>query len=278
MSVRRFPDVHPLTRKSFIGGLAAVVAAGGQAAERGAISAVSVKGADLFGGGHLATKAASWRKGGFNLVLIDVQDSVRYPSHPEIATARSLPPEKVGRAVAVLKECGMDVVPLLDFATCNDGWLGEYDRMVCSKRYDAVVRDLIRDAYGIFDTPKFIHLGFGDEGRSTHPPGGFAVMRQGDLWMRYLVRTAGWVKETGARAWAWFDYPWGMKDFLADCPRDIVYSNLKPLSEKRTADRILQVVKAGCDVIPFVRGLKDSAVAARLPSAHVLGMLKEVAG
>ena len=264
-----------MTRKSFIGGIAAVVSAGGYAAERRTISAVSVKGANLFAAADLETKATSWWAAGCNLVLVDVQDSVRYPSHLEIATARSLPPEKVGRAVAVLKENGMDVVPLLDFATCNDGWLGEYDRMVCSKRYDAVVRDLIRDAYGIFNAPKLMHIGFGNEGCSTHPKGGYAVMRQGDLWMRYLAKTAGWVVEAGARAWAWFDYPWGIADFIADCPKDVVYTNRLPISDKRAEDRFLKVAKAGCDVVPYVKDdAEAAALKAKMPAGRIMGFLK----
>ena len=62
-----------------------------------------------------------------------------------------------------------------------------------------------------------------------------------------------------------------MKDFLADCPRDILYSNLKPLSEKRTADRFAQVAGHGCDVAPFLRSDEDAAVAAKLPQTHVVG-------
>lgn len=265
-----------MTRKTFIGSLAAAVSAGSYGMADGAVSAVFAKGADLFGAAGIDAKVKAWRAAGFNLVLVDVQDSVRYPSHPEIATSRSLPQEDVRRTVLALKGGGIAVAPLLDFATCNDSWLGEYDRMVCSKRYDEVVKDLIRDAYGLFGAPRFIHIGFEAEGRSKHPAGGYAVMRQGDLWMRYLAKTADWVKEAGARAWAWFDYPWGMKDFLADCPRDVVFSNLKPLSDQRTEDRFRQVAKAGCDVIPRIWSEAEVATArAKLPPGSIKGLLKE---
>ena len=167
------------------------------------------------------------------------------------------------------------MVPLLDFATCNDSWLGEYDRMVCSKRYDEVVRDLIRDAYGIFNAPRLIHIGFEAEGRSKHPAGGYAVMRQGDLWMRYLAKTAGWVVEAGARAWAWFDYPWGIGDFVADCPKDVIYTNRLPLSDGRASDRFLKVAKAGCDVVPLVRDEAEAAaLKAKMPAGRILGFMK----
>ena len=94
--------------------------------------------------------------------------------------------------------------------------------------------------------------------------------------MRYLAKTSDWVKETGARTWAWFDYPWGMKDFLVDCPRDIVYSNFKSISDKRVFNRFSQVVKAGCKAIPCAWKSTDFDAAKKLPQDGILGMMKEV--
>lgn len=267
-----------MTRKRFIGGVSAVLAgafapaSGGDAAK---MSAVHVKGPDFFRVKDVEFLRARLSSKKFNTVLVDVQDCVTYPSHPEIAVARSLSAHKAAESVKAWHRAGFDVVPLLDFCTARDSWLGVYDRMVCSKPYDALVRDLLKDAYGIFGGPKFIHIGFSSEDRQNHVSGDLKVMRQGDLWMRYLAKTSNWVKETGARTWAWFDYPWGMKDFLADCPRDIVYSNFKPL-DKRVSGRFAQVAKAGCDVVPFVRSAEDSASAAKLPVSKILGVLKEV--
>jgi hypothetical protein len=267
-----------MTRKKFIGGVSAVMAGTFVptfAGDSDQMAVVCVKADDFF----LRRDVSAMRKRllslKFNTVLVDVQDSLIYPSHPEIAVDRSLPADKASNIVKAWRKAGFSVVPLLDFCTARDSWLGVYDRMVCSKPYDALVRDLLKDAYAIFGSPRFIHIGFSDEGRSQHPSGAYAVMRQGDLWMRYLIKTSNWVKETGSRTWAWFDYPWGMKDFLLDSPRDIVYSNFKPL-DKRMAGRFAQVVKAGCDVVPFVRSNEDAAVVDKLPSSRILGILKEV--
>lgn len=233
-------------------------------------------GKSFFGGASASALKTKLCAGGFNVALVDVQDGIAYPSHPEIATKNSMSPEKASSLIKRLKDGGIEVVPLLDFCTARDSWLGVYDRMVCSKPYDALVRDLLKDAYGIFGSPRFIHIGFSDEGRTQHPSGGYAVMRQGDLWMRYLAKTSDWVKETGARTWAWFDYPWGMKDFLADCPRDIVYSNFKSISDKRVFNRFSQVVKAGCEAIPCAWKSTDLDAAKKLPQDGILGMMKEV--
>ena len=246
------------------------------ASDKRPFKAALLAGKSFFGGASASALKAKLCAGGFNVALVDVQDGVVYPSHPEIATKNSMSAQKASAHIRDWRESGIEVVPLLDFCTARDSWLGVYDRMVCSKPYDALVRDLIRDAHTIFASPKFIHIGFSDEGRSQHPQGSYAVMRQGDLWMRYLAKTSDWVKETGARTWAWFDYPWGMKDFLADCPRDIVYSNFKRLSDKRIFNRFSQVVKAGCDAVPFLYADSDADALAKLSEKRVLGIMKEV--
>ena len=268
-----------MTRKQFMSGASAAVAGltfPSFASDKRPFKAALLAGKSFFGGASASALKAKLCAGGFNVALVDVQDGVVYPSHPEIATKNSMSAQKASAHIRDWRESGIEVVPLLDFCTARDSWLGVYDRMVCSKPYDALVRDLIRDAHTIFASPKFIHIGFSDEGRSQHPQGSYAVMRQGDLWMRYLARTSSWVKETGARTWAWFDYPWGMKDFLQDCPRDIVYSNFKRLSDKRIFNRFSQVVKAGCDAVPFLHADSDADALAKLSEKRVLGIMKEV--
>jgi hypothetical protein len=268
-----------MTRKQFISSASAAIAGFASpalAAEKKQFRAALVKGGDFFAAEKASALKAKLGAGGFNVALVDVQDSIAYPSHPEIATKNSVATAKAEAIVSDWRSKGVDVVPLLDFTSCCDSWLGVYDRMICSKPYDKVVRDLIRDAYGIFGSPEYIHIGFSNEDQENHKTDELKVMRQGDLWMRYLIRTSGWVKETGARTWAWFDYPWGMKDFLQDCPRDIVYSNFKSLSDKRIFNRFSQVVKAGCDAVPFLHADSDADALAKLSEKRVLGIMKEV--
>ena len=281
-----------ISRREFVCTMSAAAAGGATCAFAGAgdgeISAAFVKGADFARNAKML--AARVKAGGCRMAVVDVQDFAKYPSHPEIATRNSLPPGKVAAAVSEMKAAGVEVVPLLDFASSNDAWLGEYDRMVCSKKYDAVVHDLIRDAYDIFGRPKYVHIGFERDGRNPRKPeDGLVIIRQGDLWMRHLVKVTGWVKETGARAWAWFDYPWGLDDFIADCPKDVIYTNFRPLSEtkvsdpymkmpkSKVADQFLRIAQKGCLVVPLV---KDDAEAAawrgKIPAGRFLGTMKGV--
>ena len=281
-----------VSRKEFVCTMSAAVVGGAMHAFAesggGEIAAAFAKGSDFARDAKLL--AACAKAVGCRMAVVDVQDFAAYPSHPEIATGNSLPPGKVAAAVSAMKDVGVEVVPLLDFASSNDAWLGEYDRMVCSKKYDVVVHDLIRDAYEIFGRPKYIHVGFERDGRNPRKPeDGLVIIRQGDLWMRNLVKVAGCVKETGARAWAWFDYPWGLDDFIADCPRDVIYTNFRPLSDakvsdpymkmpkSKVSDQFLRIAKKGCLVVPLV---KDDAEAAawrvKIPTGHFLGTMKEV--
>jgi hypothetical protein len=267
-----------MTRKQFIASASAAVAgmAAPAAVDVKPFRAALVKGGDFFTEKKTSALNAKLSAGGFNVALVDVQDSIAYPSHPEIATENSIATAKAEVIVSDWKSKGIDVVPLLDFTSCCDSWLGVYDRMLCSKPYDKVVHDLIGDAYRIFASPEYIHIGFSNEDQENHKTDELKVMRQGDLWMRYLIRTSSWVKETGARTWAWFDYPWGMKDFLLDCPKDILYTNFKAFSNKRTANTFLQVVRHGCDVAPFIKKESDEAFVSKYPVRQVKGIVKEV--
>ena len=238
-----------LTRKDFLAASAATVvtrlfATDGDPVDR----PVFVKGSDVF---RKETSQATLERllaAGGSPVFVDVQDSIAYSSHPEIATANSLPAEKAAKIVEHYRGKGVVLMPLLDFATCGDSWLGVYDRMVCSKAYRQVVEDVIREAYAVFGKPACMHIGFEAEGQTTVEPNGLAVMRQGDLWMREFNWTVGLVEATGATCWAWFDYPWGIKDFLAGCPRSVIYVNFRAIDEK-LANKIGQLEKTGAKVV-----------------------------
>ena len=281
-----------ISRKEFVCTMSAAAAGGAMPAfaETGdnEISAAFVKGVDF--ARDAKRLAARVKAAGCRMAVVDVQDVVKYPSHPEIATRNSLPSAELAAALAAMASSGVEVVPLLDFASSNDAWLGEYDRMVCSKKYDAVVHDLIRDAYVMFGHPKYLHVGFERDGRNPRKPeDGLVIIRQGDLWMRHLVQVTGWVKETGARAWAWFDYPWGLDDFIADCPKDVIYTNFRPLSEakvsdpymkmpkSKVADQFLRIAQKGCLVVPLVKDDSEAATwRGKIPAGRFLGTMKEV--
>ena len=245
------------TRRKFVGALAcaAILRKAGFGGDHRPLAVKLVKGTELVG---------FVPPDGCNLVLADLQDAMVYPSHPEIATARSRPADEIATAVARLRERGVAAVPLLDFSTANDSWLGVYDRMVCSSVYRKLLPDLIQDAHRIFGKPDYIHIGFAREDyKATGGKGQpYVLMRIGNLWWRWFKYTAGCVRETGARPWAWFDYQWRLEDVPAEAPKDVVFSNIRRLSDQQESessnprtigDGLRLLSERGFSLVPWLR-------------------------
>ena len=94
------------------------------------------------------------------MVLIDLAEGLVYPSHPELAVKGSWSVERMRKELDRLRGMGLEPIPKLNFSTTHDLWLGEYHRMVSTKKYYEVCADLIRDVGEIFGTPRMIHIGF----------------------------------------------------------------------------------------------------------------------
>lgn len=119
---------------------------------------------------------------GFNLLVIDCADGVRYKSHPEFARHYSSPMSVLRRLVARAEKRGIEVVPKLNFARSgmhhHNDWLQltrvEHDTPEYWKSAFEVVDELIREVFtrhslGGGGRPKrFFHVGMDeDHDRST---------------------------------------------------------------------------------------------------------------
>jgi len=164
--------------------------------------------------------------GGMNMVVVDVGEGLRYPSHPELAVEGSWTPERMAEEVARLKAIGIEAIPKLNFSTSHDTWLGEYQRMVSTEEYYRVCRDVIRDTYEAFCRPRLFHLGYDEEAVELQRPYDLVVVRQGELWwhdFEFFVKT---VEGLGMRPWIWSDFIWKhQSEFLARMPRSVLQSN-----------------------------------------------------
>ena len=143
---------------------------------------------------------------GMNTILLDVGDGVQFGSHPELAVEGSWTRQRVRAEVKKAKAMGLDIVPKLNFSTTHDFWLGEYARMISTKYYYTVCRDLIREVYELFDHPKYIHLGLDEENLGMMKNMELAVCRGGDLIWHDVQFLLDCVRETGATPWIWWDY------------------------------------------------------------------------
>ena len=162
---------------------------------------------------------------GLNMLVVDLAEAVRYPSHPELAAKDAWSPDKMRDEVARLKAMGIEAVPKLNFSTGHDIWLGEVSRMVSTPRYYEVCADLIRDVAEIFGRPRLFHIGYDEETAEHQKKYQFVCMRQGALWWRDFLWFVKEVEKAGMRPWMWSDVAWRHDDFIPRCPKGVLQSN-----------------------------------------------------
>ena len=181
---------------------------------------------------ELLTVEAEWdfaieslAKTGCNLVIVDLGESVRYASHPELAVKGSWTVERLREKLARIRALGMEPIPKLNFSATHDTWLKDYHRMVSTPEYFRVCSDLIREVAEIFDRPRFFHLGYDEETYAHQKRFRFVVVRQGEQWWHDFLWFVKETEKTGCRPWVWSDYAWKHKDFLSRCPKSVLQSN-----------------------------------------------------
>ncbi len=165
---------------------------------------------------------------GMNMVLLDLGDAIKYDSHPEIAVRNAWTPERLYEELVKIRKLGLEPIPLLNFSTAHDAWLGVYAKMISTKTYYAVVRDLVNEVIDIFDTPRFFHLGMDEETTRNQLSVNFEhiVVRQNDLWWGDFYSLIGEVMKRGSRPWVWSDYYWHHPElFLKMMPPSVLQSN-----------------------------------------------------
>ena len=142
---------------------------------------------------YLRTDETVWRaltdalgKSGANMLIIDMAEGVYLPSHPELAVKGTWSIEKFQKELARLRAMGLEVIPKMNFSTCHDSWLKDYQRMVSTQKYYQVCADVIKDVVDIFRVdgkpPRFFHLGYDEETPGHQRTFELAIVRQGELW------------------------------------------------------------------------------------------------
>lgn len=163
---------------------------------------------------------------GINMVLINLDDSVLWHSHPEIALENSWTPERLRKELEKIRSHGIEPIPMLNFAATHDAWLGKYSKMVSTSAYYKVCKDLIAEAIEIFDNPRFIHFGMDEEDYNHQKHFDYIVIRQNDLWWGDLYFYISEAMTRRVRPWVWSDYVWHHPDqFFKKMPKSVVQSN-----------------------------------------------------
>lgn len=161
-----------------------------------------------------------------NMIVIDLLEGVRYPSHPEIGAKGAWSVEKLRSELKRLRAMGLEPIPKMNFSACHDEWLGDYGRMLSTSDYYRVCEDLIRDCCEIFDHPRYFHFGYDEEDIRCQSAFELTVVRQGELWWHDFLWFVKAIEKCGMRPWMWSDYAWEHHDeFLKRCPRSVLQSN-----------------------------------------------------
>ena len=197
---------------------------------------------------------------GMNMVVIDLGEAIRYPSHPELAVKGSWEIDRFRRELARLRALGLEPIPKMNFSTSHDVWLGEYHRMISTEPYYQVCADLIRDVAEIFNHPRFLHLGFDEEFPELQGNYLYSVARQGDLWWHDFLWFVKETEKAGMRPWIWSDYAWHHHAlFYKRMPRSVLQSNFyyeKYFDMENLVERCKTCPEQSKRLQKFITGLK----------------------
>ena len=186
---------------------------------------------------YLRTDISVWRQltdrlaaSGANMLIIDLAEGVYLPSHPELAVKGTWRVAQFQEELARLRGMGLEVIPKMNFSTCHDSWLKDYQRRVSTPEYYRVCADVIRDVLDIFSVngkrPRFFHLGYDEETAQHQKTFWLSIVRQGELWWHDFLWFVNQVESQGVRPWIWSDYCWHHKDeFLRRMPKSVLQSN-----------------------------------------------------
>ena len=163
---------------------------------------------------------------GMNMVVIDLGEAIKYPSHPELWVEGSWEIERFRKELARLRAMGLEPIPKLNFSAAHDIWLKDYERMLSTPEYYKVCSDVIRDVSDIFDRPRFMHIGYDEEIAHHQRRYLYCAVRQGDLWWHDFNWFVDTVEKAGMRPWIWSDYAWHHPDlFYKRMSKSVLQSN-----------------------------------------------------
>lgn len=180
----------------------------------------------------LITVDSLWRKvtdhaaeSGINMLVVDLGEGLRYPSHPELAVEGSWSVEKMRAEISRLNALGIEVIPKLNFSTTHNGWMKDYRHMVSSAPYYQMCSDVIADAMEIFGHPRFFHIGYDEEEIGHQNTFSYRMQRVDESWWLDFLYIIGEVEKNGARPWVWSDYGWHHPEYYERCPKSVIQQN-----------------------------------------------------
>lgn len=185
----------------------------------------------------MATDREVWRKVtdflpgcGFNTLLIDIGEALRFDSHPELAVPGAWTKEEAKEEIKRLRSIGLTPIPKLNFSSCHNAWLRDYAYMVGTETYYRVCEELIEETIELFDTPEFIHLGLDEENYNKQKDFPIATIRAPYKQVEDANRLFQVCLKKGVRPWMWIESRCiqsfgGEEYFRTHIPKEVLISN-----------------------------------------------------
>ena len=191
-----------------------------------------------------------------NMAVIDIGETLVYPSHPELAAKGAFTPERMQKELDRLRGLGIEPIPKLNFSAGHNRWLNDYRRMMGTAEYRKVCAELIDDVCAVFGRPRLFHIGYDEETAGHQSRFQYVVVRQGDVWWRDFLSVVEAVEKNGARAWCFSDLSWRhLDEFLKRMPKSVVQCPWAYRANKEHPEYVQTVesmLEAGYDMIPDV--------------------------
>lgn len=196
---------------------------------------------------------------GANTLLVDVEDGMRYDSHPEIAVEGCWPKEKMRAEVRRLKDLGFTLIPKLNFSATHDTWLKDWQEKIGTPEYRKMCGELIDEVCDVFDHPKFFHIGTDEETAELKEQWGLKHCRSAEVWWTDVLAMIAAVERNGARVCMWESTAMSRtEEFFRRCPRSVVitptYYNYERIADINSTHPTLLFIKRlaenGFDVLP----------------------------
>ncbi len=104
----------------------------------------------------------------FNAVIVDVENAVRYRSHPEIARSHSLPMDAFRNLVKVARSYGLEVIPKTNFSKSeqyrHNDWFEPYHKLADGPEYFRRAGKIMDELIAIAK-PRYYHIGMDEDHR-----------------------------------------------------------------------------------------------------------------
>ena len=179
---------------------------------------------------------------GFNSVLIDVGNSLRYESHPELAIEGSLSKDDFKKELDRLRSIGLEPMPKLNFSGGHDAWLKDWSRMLGTEKYRRTAAELIEEVSELFGRPRFFHLGLDEEDALNQRALQFQCVRRGEVLWRDVYSLFDSAEKAGTTPWIWSDFYWHHpEEFMEKMPKSVLqccwnYGPIASIPSKRHPD------------------------------------------